>query len=293
MTAELAAGLTPLVLVVEAVASDLRRMLSLRFMRWALIAAVCTGVAGPLLGSYLVHRGMALVGDALGHVTFGGVAVGFLVAAVVGFDQPLLVALAVAVAAALALQYLAVETEAYGDVPLAVLLTGGFAVGVLIVNLDFVRMTGSIEDYLFGNAVLLGRTDLYVIVALCVVVVAAVAAFHKQLLYVTFDREAAAVSRVNVGFYDVVLVVLTAGFVVASIYILGVILVAAMLVVPVAAAMQWTTSFRSSLLAGVAVGVSTSVAGVSLAYVLDLVVGPTIVVLAIAVYGFSLVWQPR
>ncbi len=280
-----------LALVAQTVVEDLRRMVSLTFMQYALVAAICAGVAGPLLGSYLVHRGMALVGDALGHVTFGGVAVGFLVAAVVGWEQPLIVALVFAVLAALGMQHLSVHTDAYGDVPVAVLLTGGFAVGVLVINFDSVRLTGSIEDYLFGNVVLLSTTDLYVVVALTVAVVGTVVVTHKQMLYATFDREAAAMSRVNVGFYDTLLVVLTAGFVVASIYVLGVILVAAMLVVPAAAAMQTAGTFRKSMVHAVVVGQFSAVGGVVFAYLLDLVVGPTIVVIAISVYVASVVWS--
>lgn len=277
--------------VFGSVVDDLTRMLSLTFMQYALVAAVCAGVAGPLLGSYLVHRGMALVGDALGHVTFGGVALGFLVAALVGWEQPLLVALVFAVLAALGMQHLSVHTDAYGDVPVAILLTGGFAVGVLVINFDSVRLAGSIEDYLFGNVVLLSTTDLYVVVALTVAVVSTVAVTHKQLLYITFDREAAGVSRVKVGFYDTLLVVLAAGFVVASIYVLGVILVAAMLVVPVAAAMQTATRFRQSMVHAVVVGEFSAVGGVVAAYLLDLVVGPTIVLIAISVYAGSVLYS--
>ena len=270
--------------------AEIVEMLSTRFMQYALLAGVCVGIAGPLLGSYLVHRELSLIGEALAHTAFAGVGLGFLVVALFGVSAArvdavaLSVALGVAVLAALGMQLLAVETDAYGDVPVAVMLTGGFALGILVINLDFVRLSGSIDDYLFGNIVLLDRNSALLMALLALVIVGVVLAAHKQLAYITFDREAASMARIDVRLYDTLLVVLTAGFVVAAMYIMGAILVAAMLVVPVAAATLLVTGFRRSMVVAVGIGQISVLVGISSSFIYGLQAGAMIVMVAIAFY---------
>ena len=254
------------------------------FLQRGLAAGVFIGVTGPLIGAYVVNRQMALIGEALAHTAFAGVAVGLLLGSFVEWaDYPLVTAVIVAVLAALGLQYLATHTDAYGDVPLAILLTGSFAFGLAIISTG-VGFGRTVNSYLFGSILTVTYGDVRLMAGLSAVVIVTVALTHKQLLFITFDREAARLARINVRLYDTLLIVLTALVVVAAMQILGAILVAAMLVVPVAAAMQLVDSFDRMLLLSVAVGEVAVVGGILVSGVLGAASGPMIVLTAIAIY---------
>lgn len=255
------------------------------FMWNALTTAVFIGVVGPVIGTYLVHREMALIGETLAHAAFAGVAIGTLVFAGSGWSTSLLLsALVAGIVGALAVQYLADRTGSYGDVPIAIMLTGSFAVGTLVISLGGGLATVDINSILFGSIATVSGENVLLMAILSITVVGVVALTYKPLLYITFDEEAARVARFNVSGYNTMLIFLTAMVVVGSMQILGVILVAAMLVVPVAAASQVTHSFRNSLYASVIVGEFSAVSGLLLSWRYSLAPGATIVVVAIAIY---------
>ena len=261
-------------------------------------AGVLIGIAAPLVGAYLVNRQMALVGDALAHSSFGGVAIGLFIGATiptveilgvpVSLDYPLLWALIIGILSALGLQYLAVTTDEYADIPLAILLTGGFAVGVLIISYgDAIVFGREVEGFLFGDILFVPFENVQMMVGLALLTLGVISLTHKQLVFITFDREAARLARVHVPFYDTLLMILTAMVVVAAMQILGAILTAAMLVVPVAAAMQVSTSFNRSIVLAVLIGEISVIAGLILSYQYDVAAGATIVLVAITFYLFA------
>jgi len=183
---------------------------------------VLVGVVAPLVGSFLVHREMALIGETLAHTAFAGVAIGILVNASTGWDGSLLlVALVVGILGALAVQWLTERTDAYGDVPIAIMLSGSFAVGTLIVSYGRGLTAINIEGYLFGNLAVVTAEGARLMGALSLVVVAGVALTYKQLLFITFDEQAARVAQLNVTGYNTLLVVLTAVVVVGAMPVLG------------------------------------------------------------------------
>ncbi len=263
-------------------------------------AGLLIGIAAPLVGAYLVNRQLALVGDALAHSSFGGVAIGLFIGATiptvdilgvtVPLDFPLLWAAIIAVFCALGLQVLALKTDEYADVPLAVLLTGGFAVGVLIISYgDAIVFGREVEGFLYGDILFVPFENVQLMIGLALVTLGVIALTHKQLVFITFDREAARLARMHVWFYDTLLMVLTALVVVAAMQILGAILTAAMLVVPVAAAMQVTTSFNRSIVLAIIIGEISVITGLILSYQYDVAAGATIVLVAIAIYLWSVV----
>ncbi|TKX82375.1 metal ABC transporter permease [Halorubrum sp. SD626R] len=255
----------------------------------SMAVGVLVGVVAPLVGSFLVHREMALIGETLAHTAFAGVAIGILVNASTGWESSLLlVALAVAIAGALAVQWLTERTDAYGDVPIAIMLSGSFAVGTLIVSYGRGLTAINIEGYLFGNLAVVTAEGARLMGALSLLVVAGVALTYKQLLFITFDEQAARVAQLNVTGYNTLLVVLTAVVVVGAMQVLGVILVAAMLVVPVAAASQVARSFRETTYLGVIFGQLSVLGGFAVSIGLGLPSGGSIVVTAIAVYLASI-----
>lgn len=255
------------------------------FMQRALVAGLCVGIVAPLVGSFLVHRELALIGDTLAHAAFAGVAVGLFLGSRLGLPlSPSLTALVVAVVGALIVQAIAERTDAYGDVSMAIVLSGGFALGTVLVSLTDGGIAVSISQYLFGSLATVRREDTLLLVVLSLVVVVAVARYYRQFLAVTFDETAAAVGGVDVTRATRLLVVLTALVVVAAMQILGVILVAAMLVVPVATAAPVARSFRESIVLAVVAAEVAVLVGTALSYGYGLAAGGTIVLAAIGGY---------
>lgn len=259
-----------------------------RFLWNTVTTGVFIGIIGPIIGMFLVHREMALIGETLAHTAFAGVAFGTLIIGAAGWDvRLLLIAIVVAVLGALGVQVLADRTDSYGDVPIAIMLTGSFAVGTLFIDLGGGFAFVDINSYLFGNIAITDNRSVTLMAVLTLAVVLTVIALYKPLLYITFDEEAADVARFNVSGYNGLLVVLTALVIVGAMQILGVILVAAMLVVPVAAASLIANSFQQAMYTSVAIGVFSVLSGISVSWIHELRPGATIVVIAICVYLFS------
>lgn len=264
------------------------------FMWRSIATGILIGVVAPLVGTYLVHREMALIGETLAHTAFAGVAVGLLVSSVTGWNGSLmLVALVVGILGALGVQWLAERTDTYGDVPIAIMLTGSFAVGTLIISYGD-GMTGiDIQDYIFGSISVVTPSGARLMAVISVVVVVVTVATYKQLLFITFDEQAARVARLNVTWYNTLLIVMTAVVVVGAMQILGVILVAAMLVVPVAAATQVAHSFRETLYLSILFGQVSVIGGFVFSISQGLPTGGSIVVVAIACYLLAVLASSR
>ncbi|WP_018256470.1 metal ABC transporter permease [Halomicrobium katesii] len=264
-------------------------MLGYPYMQRAFLAAVCIAVIGPVVGTFLVHREMAMIGDTLAHTAFAGVAVGlFLNSAFSLTLSPLLTAFVVAVVTALLVELLVEHAGAYSDTSLAIVLTGGFAVGSILITATDGGIAVGIDAYLFGSLSTVSTANVGILVVMSALVGSLVTLAYRPLLYVTFDATAARAARLNVRLYKRLMVVLTALVVVSAMQIMGVILVAAMLVVPVAAASQVAGSFKQSILLAILAAEFAAIAGVTLSYVYGLAAGGSIVVAAIGVYVVAL-----
>jgi zinc transport system permease protein len=267
-------------------------MLGYPYMQRAYLAALCIAVIGPLVGTFLVHREMAMISDTLAHTAFAGVAVGlFLNSAFSLTLSPLLTAFVVAVVTALLVELLVEHAGAYSDTSLAIVLTGGFAVGSILITATDGGIAVGIDAYLFGSLATVSTENVGILVLMSVLVGSLVTLAYRPLLYVTFDATAARAARLNVRLYKRLMVVLTALVVVSAMQIMGVILVAAMLVVPVAAAAQVAGSFKQSILLAILAAEFAAIAGVTLSYVYGIAAGGSIVVAAIAVYAVALGFQ--
>ncbi|MFP4590123.1 MAG: metal ABC transporter permease [Halobacteriales archaeon] len=255
------------------------------FVWHSLATGAFVGVVAPLVGTYLVHREMALIGETLAHTAFAGVAVGLLFAEATGWNVSLLIsALVVAVLGAFGVEALARRTDAFGDVPIAIMLTGSFAVGTILIGFGDGLTAISVDSFLFGNIAFVTVDGARLMAVMTVAVVAVIAVAHRPLTFITFDQEAARVARLNVRWYNAVLIVATAVVVVGAMQILGIILVAAMLVVPVAAASQLARSFHESILLAILIGEVAVVLGFVLSLEWGVPAGGTIVVVAIGWY---------
>jgi zinc transport system permease protein len=256
-----------------------------RFMHRAILVGLCIGVMAPLIGTFLVHRQLALIGDALAHTAFAGVAVGLFLNGVLDLGvSPYLSAVVIAMLAALLIELISEVTDAYNDVSMAIVLSTGFALGTVLISLNAGGLAVGINQYLFGNLSTVSAENAVILLVLFGIIVATVAVTRNQLLYVTFDETAAAVSGIPVRWYNRVMVMLTALVVVGAMQIMGVILVAAMLVVPVAAATQVSRSFSQSLWASVVLAELAVLLGIGVSYYGGATAGGVIVLVAVAIY---------
>jgi len=256
-----------------------------RYMHRAVLVGLCVGVMAPLIGTFLVHRQLALIGDALAHTAFAGVAVGLFLNAVIDLGvSPYLTAVVVAMIAALLIEIISETTDAYNDVSMAIVLSTGFALGTTLISINAGGLAVGVNQFLFGSLSTVSPQSAGILLVLFVVIVGTVAVTRNQLLYVTFDETAAAVSGISVNWYNRVMVMLTAMVVVGAMQIMGVILVAAMLVVPVAGATQVSRSFTESLVVSVVLAELAVLLGIGVAYYGGVTAGGVIVLVAVGIY---------
>ncbi len=256
-------------------------ILALEFMQRALLAAVVTGLAAPAVGTYLVQRRQALMGDGIGHVAVTGVAIGLLTQ-----TSPVLSAVVVAIIASVVVEIVR-DRGTSGDVALALMFYGGIAGGVLLTGLAG-QGANTLNRYLFGSIVTVDDSDLWIVVGLAVVVVALSVGLAPRLFAITQDPDFARVAGVNVRAYNMLVSVLAAVTVTVAMRTVGLLLVSALMVVPVATVQQVTRTFRATLFAAMAVGTVASVSGLLVSAYVDVQPGATIVLLALA--GFALAW---
>nr|MCW2727610.1 transporter [Aeromicrobium sp.] len=207
-------------------------LLDYDFMRRALIAAVFTGLAAPAIGTFLVQRRLALLGDGLGHVALTGVGLGL----VTGF-APTITAVIVAALGAVLIELLRMYGRTSADVALAMLFYGGIAGGILLTDLAD-ESAASLNAYLFGAITTVSDGDLVLVGLLGLLVVALSLGLSPQLFAVCQDEEHAKVSGVPVRLYSILIAVLAAVTITVAMRTVGLLLVSALMVVPVAASQQ-------------------------------------------------------
>jgi len=238
------------------------------------------------VGTYLVQRRLALMGDGIGHVAVTGVAVGLLL-----HTSPLWAAAVVAILGAVLIEVIRERGHTNGDVALALLFYGGLAGGVLVTGLAG-QNAAELQVFLFGSITTMSSTDVWVTLALATVVVLVCVGLSPQLFAVAQDSEFARVAGLNVRAYNLLVAVLAAVSVSVAMRTVGLLLVSALMVVPVATAQQLTRSFRATLLGAMAIGTLASVGGLLISafasFHARVAPGPTIVLLALT--GFAVTW---
>ncbi|MEU1229930.1 metal ABC transporter permease [Streptomyces sp. NPDC005828] len=248
-------------------------------MQRALIAAVLVGITAPAVGVYLVQRRQALMGDGIGHVAMTGVGLGFLLNA-----SPVWMATAVAVVGSVAMELIRAYGKTRGDLALALLFYGGMAGGVLLMNLSPTGSNANLVSYLFGSLATVSSADVTAIVVLAAFVVLVTVGLRRQLFAVSQDEDFARVTGLPVRFLNLLVAITAAVTVTVAMRVVGLLLVSALMVVPVAAAQQLSRSFRTTFVLAVVIGVGVTLSGTVTTYYVDAPPGATIVLLAIGVF---------
>jgi len=246
------------------------------FMIRAVIAAAVTGLAAPGIGTYLVQRRLSLMGDGIGHICVTGVALGLLTG-----TSPTYTAVVVAVIGAILIELIRASGRASGDLALALLFYGGIAGGLVLVQLAG-NGAFALQGYLFGSITTISYDDVVVSVVLAGVVVVAALALLPQLFAVSYDEDFARASGIPVWFYNTLVSVLAAVTVSVAMRTVGLLLVSALMIIPVATSQQFTRSFRTTMVAAMLGGLFASLAGVVVSAFLNLPPGATIVLVALA-----------
>jgi len=250
------------------------------YMQLALLAGVVVGATAPLIGVFLVQKGLSLLGDGLGHVAVAGIG-----AALLFSTSPTWTALAAAVVAALVIEWLRTRRSATGDLALALVFYGGIAAGVVLASRSATNT--NLQPYLFGSILTATPGDVWTVLALGAAIVIAITVTGRALLAVVLDEDAARVSGIPSHALNALLAVLTAVTVVAAMRIVGVLLVAALMVLPVATSRLLARSFRGMLLGAVGVGVLSAVLGLWAARQWALAAGGAIVLVAAALFALT------
>lgn len=260
---------------------------SFAFMLRGLGAALIVGIVCPVLGTYVVLRGMAFFGDALAHIILPGVVIAFLL------GWPLAAgALIVGILAALAIGAISRRTEIKEDAAIGVVFAGAFALGVALISQQR-SYAIDLAHILFGNLFGVSTTDLWLMGTLGLLVLGGVFAFYKEFLVLSFDPTLARTLRLPVIFLQNLLLVLLALVIVISIQAVGVALVLAMLVTPASAAYLITRRLPPMMLLSAVLGTIGGLVGLYLSYYLDMASGPAIVLVETAFFALVLATSPR
>ncbi len=257
-------------------------ILQYSFMIRAIVAGLLVALTIPVMGSFLVARRYSLIADSLAHVSLAGIGLGLLLG-----SSPILIAIPVTVLGAILLEWLRQRQHISGETSLAILMSGGLALAVVLaglakgVSIDF-------NSYLFGSIVTTQWSDI-VILGITVVIALAIILFNYQgLLYAAFDEDGARIAGYKVSLLNYLLAILTAVLVVLSLRIVGGLLIGALLVIPVVSAAQFTSSFKQTIILAIVFSVISVLIGLALAFYLSLAAGGAIVLSALTIFILSL-----
>lgn len=279
--------------------TDLFAAFALPFMQRALVAGLLISAVCGLLGVFVVQRRLSFLGDGLAHAAFGGLGLGAWVifaGGVAGADtllvrQPLLIALPFTLLTALGIAWLRDHTDLSGDTAIGVLFAVTVAVGVMLFSIipPDASVGVDVVDILFGSILAVRGGDLIVIAVVAVLALVLLIALWSRLAYATFDDELARTDGVRARALEYTLFAVAAVVIVVSTLVVGVILMAAFLVIPAAAAQLWSNSLLEMSLLSVAIGMSGTVLGLALSFLLDVPSGSAIVLSQAALFALALV----
>jgi manganese/iron transport system permease protein len=257
------------------------------FMQRGLIATILIAAICGILGSFVVLKGLAFIGDGLAHASFGGVALAFVLGANVYLG-----AFIFALGTALGIGAITRRGRVRSDTAIGVLFSGTFALGIVVIS-RVEAYTVDLFGYLFGDVLAITWSDLRTIALLGVCVLVTVLIFYRQLLFVAFDPTVAAASGLPAGALNYLLLALLGVTIVTSIQAVGIIMVVALLVTPAATAYLLTSRFHHMIFTSIAIGGFSAIAGIYLSYYLRAASGASIILVATAIFLTTLLLTDR
>ncbi|MEE4310567.1 MAG: metal ABC transporter permease [candidate division KSB1 bacterium] len=255
--------------------------LSMPFMQRALIGGMLVGFLASYYGVFVVQRGLSFLGSGLAHAAFGGVALGLLLN-----TEPLWIALPFTVLVALAIVWVREKTELGNDTAVGIFFAVSMALGIIFLFLKKEYTTDAFT-YLFGSILAVTQRDIWITGGM-VLITGAVSPLWKRWAYASFDRELAQTDRLSVTRDDYLLSVLVALTVVVAIKVVGIVLIAAFLVIPAATARLVAQTFRRMTVVSIILGTSSALFGLFASYYLDVPSGATIILLQAVLFFLAM-----
>jgi len=255
--------------------------ISLPYMQRALLGGVLVGFLASYYGVFVIQRKLSFLGSGLAHAAFGGIALGILLSI-----EPLWVAVPFTILVAVGIAWVSDRTELGGDTAVGIFFSVSMALGIIFLFLKR-TYTSDAFSYLFGSILVINWNDI-LIASLVMIITLFSGSLWRQWAYTSFDRELALSDRIPVRRDDYLLSILIALTVVVAIKLVGIVLIAAFLVIPAAAARLISKTFRSMTIVSIIFGVSGAVLGLIISYYLDLPSGATIILLQALVFSICL-----
>jgi ABC-type Mn2+/Zn2+ transport system permease subunit len=257
------------------------------FMQRALIEVIIMGAVTGVIGAYIVLRGLSFIGDALSHAIFPGIVAAFLL------GQSIFIgALAFGALTSASIAVVATNRRIKEDTAIGVIFSGAFALGIVLISSSR-NFTRDLASFLFGNVLGVSESDIYLSLAVGVLVVLLVIVFYRQLLIVSFDRVAAEAMGIKAFWVDLLLLMMISLTIVVSLRAVGNILVVAMLVTPAATARLLTERLPYLMALGAVIGVVSGILGLFISYHQDVAAGGTIVLVATVIFGVVWLFSPQ
>lgn len=259
-------------------------MLEYGFMQNALIAGVLISILCPCVGVFLVLKRYSMMGDALSHASFAGVAIGILL----GFN-PIISAFIFTSICGLLIEKLRSYYKKYAELILVIVMT--LSVGIAITLISSGRASASVNSYLFGSILTVTREDLLTVLILSVISVFTITLLYNQLIYITLDEDGAKIAGVKVKLINYLFALLVAATISVSLRIMGILVISSMIAMPVAAAMQLNQGFKRTLVFSIIFGFIDIMTGLILSYYIDTAPGGTIALTSVAVLLVIILWK--
>lgn len=247
------------------------------FMQRAFLAGILISIICPIIGTFVVLRRLSMIGDTLSHASLAGIAAGML-----GGFYPMWGAIAFSVAAAVGIEKLRKSFAQYAELSISIVLSASIGLAVLMISLAD-SFNADLMSFLFGSIIAVTAKDIIIMAGISIFIIISVLLLYKELLYIAFDEEGAALAGVPTEFLNIFFTVLTALTIVAAMRVVGILMISSMLVIPVAASMQISKSFKSTMRNSVLFALIAVVVGLTLSYYFNLAPGGAIVVLSVVI----------
>lgn len=252
------------------------------FMQRSFLAGILIAILCSVIGNFLVMRRLALIGDGLAHIAFGGLTIGLVLNV-----YPLATALIASILSVIAVNELRSRAKLYGDTAIGVLFSAGLSVGAVILSVKK-GFNVDVFSYLFGSLITVSSSDILLIFVLGVIVLTVIGLFYKEFMFIAFDEESAKASGIPVKVLDIVLLTATAITVVISMQVVGILLVSSLIIIPTASALQFANGFKKTIIYSVIISVVSVILGLFFAYYLDIAAGGIIVLTTIVFFVFAI-----
>ncbi|KOR79692.1 MULTISPECIES: metal ABC transporter permease [Peribacillus] len=273
-------------------------ILQFEFLQNAFLTGIIIGAIAPLVGVFVVVRRMSMISDALSHVALAGIAFSLLLQksflSLAGLN-PLYIGMAFSVGGSLFIEKLRGVYKHYQELAIPIIMSGGMGLSVIFISIADGFNT-DLYGYLFGSVSAVSRADLYVILAVGLVVALMLTLLYKELFLLSFDEEHAKASGIPYKVIHFIFIVMVALVIAASMKIIGILLVSSLMTLPVAASLRFAKGFKQMIGYSVLFGEVSVIGGLFLSYNLDLAPGGTIVIIAVLILILSILfdkWKNR